>query len=269
MASGSSGSSGNSGTTGTSGYKGVRRPTMGWRVGTIGGTPVFIAMSWLAFTPLVFFGAVVLVHRHPALGLSGAFVACLAFLVVEILSSLAHAAAHVFIATGSGCQVPSIVVGPGGGHGVSERSIGRPMTMALVALSGPATDAVLALVGSLALRAVPPDGVAYFSVYAVVIVNCFSLVVHLVPGLPYDGGLALESLVWGVTGRRRRALVVTGWWGRAVSTVVLLWLLSRTLVNPGWLGFLVTSWALAVALQLWQAGTRAIRTGSGRAPSPV
>jgi hypothetical protein len=249
--------------------KGLRRPHRGWRVGTIGGTPVYISMSWLAITPFVFFGAVVLVHRHPELGLSGAFVACLAFLGVWILSSLAHEAAHVFIATGSGCEVPPMVVGMGGRHGVSEASVGRPMTMALVALAGPAVDALLALVGSLALHAVPTQGVAHFAVYAVVIICSYSLAFHLLPGLPYDGGLLMQSFVWGVTGQRHSGLIVMGWWGRVASTLLLLWLMTRTLVNAGLFGSVLSTLALAVTLQLWLAGTTAVRSGLGRAPAPV
>jgi Zn-dependent protease len=247
----------------------LRSHTPRWRVGTIGCVPVYIDRSWLIFVPLmVLAGGLQLVSSDPELGVPGACVASVAFAGGLAVSVLVHDLAQAFLAARSGCRLPPIVVSLAGRHAVPEAGIGRPMTLALVALVGLAANAILALVAVLALRAVPPGGVAHLLMMGILVASLLSAVLNGMPALPADGGRLIESIVWGITGRRHRAFVAVGWWGRVVAVFLLIWALlpmwvvGPPPVNPSSFGFLFFLVVMTRALQLWGVGTQAIRSSA-------
>jgi Zn-dependent protease len=116
----------------------------------------------------------------------------LALVVGTALSTLAHEAAHAWVARGLGYHVQGIVLGGLVGT-TSYRGRGdRPLDRAAVALAGPAASAVLvlALVGALA---VVPAGAAV-AVEAGIALNAVAMVVNLVPVGGTDGAVFARSL---------------------------------------------------------------------------
>jgi Zn-dependent protease/CBS domain-containing protein len=239
------------------------RTAPGLRLVTIGGVPVYIGRSWpvIALIIVATFGPSV-ADSPLDLGL-GAYAVALAFAVLLLVSVLAHEAAHAVVATRAGYQVHRVVADLWGGHTAYEASGARPGASALVAIAGPAANALLALVGWLAMPAVPAGGVTSLLVGAIVYTNAFVAAFNLLPGLPLDGGFLVESLVWRITGSRESGLIAAGWCGRVVTVLVVFWFMGWPLLNGRQLDLFSLVWALFIGSFLWVGATNAIRSGRG------
>ncbi|HEX7536511.1 MAG TPA: M50 family metallopeptidase [Dermatophilaceae bacterium] len=235
----------------------------GMRLATIGGVPVYIGKSWpvIALIIVATFGPNV-ANSRPDLGL-GAYVVALVFAVLLLISVLAHEAAHAVVATLVGYRVNRVVADLWGGHTAYDSSSARPGASALVAVAGPAANALLALVGWLAMPAVPSGGITSLLVGAMVWTNAFVAGFNLLPGLPLDGGFLVDALVWRVTGSRESGLIAAGWCGRIVTVLVVLWFVGQPLLNGQPPDLFNIVWALFIGSFLWMGATNAIRAGRG------
>ena len=103
----------------------------------------------------------------------------------------------------------------------------------VTSLSGPATNLLLWLIGTVVQDFVSLSVPVAFTIWAVTLVNLALAVFNALPGLPLDGGYALAALVVQVTGNRRLGLKVAGWGGLAVVGGVVWWWILRPLVLDG------------------------------------
>jgi Zn-dependent protease len=238
------------------------RQAAGWRIATIGGVPVYIGKSWplIALFVVATFGPSI-ASKRPDLGL-GAYAVAVGFAVLLLVSVFAHEASHAVVATRLGYRVNRVVADLWGGHTAYETSASRPGASALVAIAGPAANALLAVVGWLALPAFP-DGIASTLVGAIVWINAVVAGFNLLPGLPLDGGFLVDSLVWRITGSRESGLIAAGWCGRAVTVLVVLYLVGVPLMNGQSPDLFSIMWGLFIGSFLWVGATNAIRTGRG------
>ena len=234
-----------------------------WRIATVGGVPVYIGRSWpvIALIIVFMFGPGI-ESRSPDLGV-GAYAVALAFAVLLLISVFAHEASHAFVATRMGYRVNRVVADLWGGHTAYDSSTARPGASALVAIAGPAANALVAGVGWLAMPAVPPDGITWMLVDAIVVTNAFVAAFNLLPGLPLDGGFLVDSLVWRITGSRESGLIAAGWCGRAVTVLVVLWFVGPSLLSGQVPGLFAIMWSLFIGSFLWMGATNAIRSGRG------
>jgi Zn-dependent protease len=238
-------------------------PAPGWRVATIGGVPVYIGRSWPVIALIIVgtFGPSI-ASRRPDLGL-GAYAVAVGFAVLLLISVFAHEASHAVVATRLGYRVNRVVADLWGGHTAYDATAARPGASALVAIAGPAANALLAVVGWLAMPAVPPGGVSSELVGAIVYTNALVAGFNLLPGLPLDGGFLVDSLVWRITGSRESGLIAAGWCGRAVTVLVVLWLVGLPLLNGQPPDLFNVVWGLFIGSFLWVGATNAIRSGRG------
>jgi Zn-dependent protease len=236
-------------------------PSPGWRLATIGGVPVYVGRSWpvIALIVVATFGPGIAGNR-PDLGI-GAYVVAILFAVLLLVSVFAHEAAHAVVATAVGYRVDRVVADLWGGHTAYDSSSARPGPSALVAIAGPAANAMLALVCWLAMPALPPGGITSLLVGAMVWTNGFVAGFNMLPGLPLDGGYLVDSLVWKVTGSRESGLIAAGWCGRVVTVLVVLWFVGLPLLNGRPPDLFRIVWALFIGSFLWMGATNAIRTG--------
>jgi len=238
------------------------RPAPGFRLATIGGVPVYIGRSWpiIALIIVALYGPGV-ANSRPDLGL-GAYAVALAFAVMLLVSVLAHEAAHAVVATRCGYRVKRVVADLWGGHTAYDSSAARPGPSALVAVAGPAANALLALLGWL-VRSDVPDVIPSLLLVAMVYTNAFVAAFNLLPGLPLDGGFLVDALVWRITGKRESGLIAAGWCGRVVTVLVVLWFVGLPLLNRQQLDLFNVVWVLFIGSFLWVGATNAIRTGRG------
>ncbi len=199
---------------------GTRSSPHGWRIGTLGGIPVYLGRSW----PIIVLVIVALYGPDLARGPRSAveaYLIALAYAVLLLLSVLLHEAAHALAARWKGQRVDRVVADMWGGHTVYDATRATPGTTALVAFVGPLTNLVLGAIGLALLPLV--EGTPYLLLQAVAATNLVVGVFNLVPGLPMDGGQIVSALVWRVTGRRSTGLVAAGWLGRLVALGLVAW----------------------------------------------
>src|SRR5450631_1233514 len=237
-------------------------PAPGWRVATIGGVPVYIGRSWPVIALIIVgtFGPSIASNR-PDLGL-GAYGVAVGFAVLLLISVFAHEASHAVVATRLGYRVSRVVADLWGGHTAYETSAARPGASALVAIAGPAANALLAAAGWL-VRPADQFSITFVLIDAIVWTNAFVAGFNLLPGLPLDGGFLVDSLVWRITGSRESGLIAAGWCGRAVTVLVVLWFVGLPLVNGQPPDLFNLIWGLFIGSFLWVGATNAIRSGRG------
>jgi len=238
------------------------RSAPGLRLATIGGVPVYIGRSWpiIAVIIVATFGPSVASGR-PYLG-AGAYAVAVAYAVLLLVSVLAHEAAHAVVATRAGYSVNRVVADLWGGHTAYSSADARPGASALVAIAGPAANALLAFLGWLALPLITGD-ITSLLVRAMVVTNGFVAAFNLLPGLPLDGGFLVDSLVWRITGSRETGLIAAGWSGRAVTLLVVLAFAGWPLLNGQPPDLFNLVWAFFIGSFMWVGATNAIRAGRG------
>jgi len=249
------------------------RPPRGLVVGRVAGAPVVVDAWWplgaLALAAVYVPTASRVARPLAALEASGVptglvvTLMTVAFVVLLLASVALHEVAHALVARHHGHTVRSVTLTAWGGRTTYDPRGTTPRSHLLTALAGPAVNVVLAL--ALGLGAVVLEKVATTTGTLVVVqvlvagaaANAVVAVVNLVPALPYDGGAALEAVVWRLTRSRRSAtrVAAASGYGIAAAIVVVLvawWLLARVPPPP-----LVVAWGLVLAALVGHGAHRA------------
>lgn len=237
-----------------------RERRLGLKVATVAGVPVYIGRSW-ALIALVIMALVgpSIASSRPDLGLWAYGVAGL--LAVQLLVAvLVHEAAHAIAARAFGLPVLRIAADLWGGHTAFESGRAQPGSAAVIAAVGPLSNGLLALLSWLALQAAP-TGIPNTLLGGFALLNGVLAAFNLLPGLPLDGGQLVESAVWKATGSRTKGMVVAGWCGRAVTLLVIAWVLGRPLAQGRQLDLVDVAWAFFIATFMWAGASAAIRGG--------
>lgn len=190
---------------------------------------------------------------------SGAVLLAVVIGVTVIVSVLLHEVAHAVLARAAGGHVEQISLTLWGGH--TRYRAGRigPWASILISLGGPAMNALIAAVMYVLVPQVSSSPALLGLVVHTMALNAGLAVFNLLPGLPMDGGRAVESLLGAVTGRRILGTVVTAWIGRAIAVVVVAIPLWRILRGTDPLSLMLLIWALVIAGTLWQGASHALR----------
>ncbi|MDO5619671.1 site-2 protease family protein [Kocuria sp.] len=204
-----------------------RRPI---QLGRVFGFPLHLDRSWFVIAAvIVLLYTPVLRRVIPDIG-AWVYAVAAIFCLLLALSVLLHELAHAWAARAFGWPVTHITLSLMGGH----TSFGQARTSwwssLVISVVGPVANLVLGLLGWLILVVVAPaDPSAGVEVFLVLLeltawANWFVGVFNLIPGLPLDGGRALEAVVWGVSRREFVGTLVAAWTGRiiAAATVALL-----------------------------------------------
>lgn len=236
----------------------------GWRLGSVGGVPVYLAPTWLivaAVLTILFLPTV----RAAAPGLSGAMsvVAASSFPILLFASVFVHELAHGTVARACGVRVREYVLTFWGGHTSFGSDLRTPGVSALVSAVGPLANLVLAGIGWLLLGTLPP-GLPAVVVASLVYTNLVVAVFNLLPGNPLDGGRILEALIWKVTGSRETGLIGAGWVGRALAVAIVLVGLGGPLLRGSQPTLTSAIWVILIAGLVWQGASQSIKLGQSR-----
>ncbi|GIG37518.1 peptidase M50 [Cellulomonas pakistanensis] len=230
------------------------------------GTPVVLSPSSLlvvAVIALVFAPSVR--YRAPGLGTGSTYVVALVVGLLLLLSVLVHELAHGLTARARGLQVREYALTLVGGHTAFHGRI-TPLTEGVVAVVGPVANLALAGVFWVVAQGVDPFGLPALVLFAAAYSNAFVGLFNLVPGLPLDGGMVLESIVWGATGDRRRGSLVAGWVGRVFAVGFAAWVILLPMLRGGRPDLWAVAWAAIVGAFLWSGASEAIKGArAGRA----
>ena len=184
-------------------------------------------------------------------------------LTIGILSSLlffasvlAHELAHSFVARANGVPVHSITLFIFGGMAQITREPKRPRDEFFMALAGPATSIVVAILfGAIWFVTSNFSKPIAEASYWLGLINGVLAVFNLIPGFPLDGGRVLRSIIWGITGNLRKSTRVASIIGRAIAYVFIFigiliifqvgWFNRVTWFSGLWIAFI--GWFLANA----------------------
>jgi len=177
-----------------------------------------------------------------------------------ILSVLVHELSHALVARAFGAKVDHIALTLWGGH-TQYRAENMPaLGSVLVSLAGPASNGLLAAATTGVGAAAGPDSALAVAASFATWLNVVLALFNLLPGLPMDGGRALESLLGAVLRSPVTGTRITAWIGRAIAVgivLVPLTLIVRT-GGAGTFSLLTLVWAMLIAGMLWQGASRAL-----------
>lgn len=246
------------------GWRAMTTRTRGWRMGTLAGVPVYLGRSWLLIAAVVVLLLGPVVSRlQPGIG-GWAYAAALGFAVLLLVSVLVHEAAHALVAQATGHRVTRIVADFWGGHTAYEGADSTPGRSALVAVAGPAANAVLAVVGWLLTPLVPTGGIPALLLAGFVWSNAFVAVFNLLPGLPLDGGFLVDALVWRLSGSRGAGMLVAGWTGRLLTLGLVWWAIGLPVLQGQQPTLTRLAYAVLIGSFLWVGASDAVRVGRAR-----
>jgi Zn-dependent protease len=218
----------------------------GWQLFKIVGIPLRIQPTWL-FAVAIF--TTLFQPRYAATIEPVALSWGLALFTTLLLftSVLLHELGHALMALREGVKVLSITLFHLGGIARVEKECPTAMGNLRIAAAGPLVSLTLALgmlLGASALAKQQPQLTVLLT--QVGLLNLMLGLFNLLPGLPLDGGLILKSLVWQVSGSKKRGVAVASASGRLLSTLmivmggVLLWqgagINGLMLMLIGWFG---------------------------------
>ncbi|MFV0462906.1 MAG: site-2 protease family protein [Nostocoides sp.] len=229
----------------------------GLRVGTLSGAPIRISPTWLLLAVIVAAVSTPSVRSiRPDLG-GGALVVAIGYALLLLLSVLIHEMAHAAMAQAYGYRVRAIVASFMGGHTSYDSTGLRPGPAALIALSGPMANLVLGVLAWWIQGLFAPNSVVSLLLFATAIANLFLALFNFLPGLPLDGGQALEALVWRLSGRRAVGTSAAAAAGVLVAAGVFVWFVIAPLRNSG-LGTNAL-WGMLISLYLGRAAIVSFR----------
>ena len=236
-----------------------RRPSAGIPLGRIGGVPVTLSWSWFVIAALtVALYTPVLDEQYPRLGIL-AYAASLGFALTLALSVLLHELAHAWTGRAFGWPPGRIVLSLLGGHTHFGDVRTAPLASAVVSLAGPAVNLALGLAGWTLLRTGEPTPTLGWvlldlTAWANLIVGVF----NLLPGLPLDGGRAVEAVVWAATGRETHGTVVAAWVGRVLAVGLVVVVVGTGL----WRETAALVLTVLIAAFMWQGAGASLRAAS-------
>ncbi|WNM26072.1 site-2 protease family protein [Demequina capsici] len=231
------------------------RPTKGLSVGTLVGARIIVQPSTVLMLVVLAF-----LFASGSGDITGAtFVLGLSLAVILFVSVFLHEAAHALTARAFGRRVDEIVLTLWGGHTSFDARELTPRVAGVTAVAGPAANlllglAILALSSAHVLDGLP-GRILSWAGYSNLLLAAF----NILPGIPMDGGRALESLVWAVTGRRHTGMLVAAWGGRVVAVGVVVWVVGQPLVNGGQPDLFSIMWAVLLFSILWPSASAALK----------
>ncbi|GAB3567104.1 site-2 protease family protein [Spelaeicoccus albus] len=219
----------------------------GLRLGTILGAPVVLSWSWFiaAIIIIVIFTPWVSGYGVP---MPLSIVVAFSYAVLLFVSVFLHELAHAIAAKVYGHDIIGIELNVWGGYthftSDSGRTDGSPAVRSLVvSVVGPLTNLFLALAGWLILHGTALGSVTWLLLFAITFANLALGVVNLLPGLPLDGGRALEAAVWGATKRRNQATIVAAWAGQVIAILAVVVILGSSMVRGARPSVFTVLWA--------------------------
>lgn len=237
-------------------------------LGRLFGVPVHLSPSWLLLAALVTlaYGQILGSVEEP-LPQPAAYAIGFGFVVCLVISVLLHELGHALTSRRFGIGVRGITLEMLGGFTEMDREAPRPTVELVVSLAGPLVSLVLGLASAAAAAVLPDGSIGDRFAVQLALSNIVVAVFNALPGLPLDGGRALQAGIWAVTGNNNLARQIAGWAGRLLAVATLLsavYLYSQHILQ-GFFGFAFT---VLVAIFMWTGATQAIRQGEITARLP-
>ena len=200
------------------------------------------------------------------------------FSLLVFCSVLLHELGHLFIALQEGVKIKSITLFLLGGVAVSKKECQKAMPSLRIAVAGPLVSFFLAFFFLGCVNLTSQSNLLASNIFIQLVrINSFLTIFNLLPALPLDGGLIVKSVVWHVTGSKRKGQKIANSIGKWLSLFAIFWgsliffqgagFTGLWLMIIGWFGFsfsrsqnqLFTFQELLCELQVQDASQRGFR----------
>lgn len=239
----------------------------GLRLGTVLGAPVLLAWSWFIAA-----GAIALLFSpwisrvRPDLG-PGAYVISLVFAIVLFGSVFLHELAHAVAGRMAGYRVAAIELNVWGGFTRFEPreapdSPRAAWTSFFISVVGPVVNLALGGIGWLLLDTFSRGSVIWLLLFGFVFANLALGAINLLPGIPLDGGWALQAVFWRITGSPFMGTILAAWAGRIIALGFVAWALLQPLLVGGRPDLVTVMWTTAIAVMIWVSAADAAKNAT-------
>jgi len=217
----------------------------------VAGIPVRVDVSWLLVLALISWSlaAGYFPHVLPESTPAAAWLQGLAAAGLLFVSVFLHELAHALVARRHGVPVSGIRLHVFGGVSELESAPPTPPTEFLIAVVGPLTSIVVAVLCYSLARALTEVPWALALTGYLTVVNLILGLFNLVPGFPLDGGRLLRAMLWWSSGRRDWATR----WASGVGVMFAIVLVALGLVRAVTGEIVGGLWFVLVGLLLYQA----------------
>lgn len=228
------------------------------------GAPVLLAWSWfiaagvimLLFSPWI-------ARVRPDLG-SFSYVIGFVFAVVLFGSVFLHELAHAVAGRLAGYRVAAVELNIWGGftrfepreQADSPRSAWTSFTISVV---GPVVNLALGGAGWLILGGLERGSVAWLLLFGFSLANLALGAINLLPGIPLDGGWALQAVFWRITGSPFIGTILAAWVGRLIALGFVAWAVLQPLLTGGRPDLVTVMWTTAIAVMIWVSAADAAK----------
>ncbi len=169
-----------------------------------------------------------------------------------------HELGHALAARAFRRKVSEIVITLWGGHTTFDSKDITPRISGITALAGPLMNGLVALAAWAAMGLDLSSGVhrtLVWLVYANVALGVF----NILPGIPMDGGRALEAIVWGATGHRMTGVKAAAWTGRVIAVGFLGFVLVANFGSGKTPDMFDVLWTFFIFSLLWPAASMSLK----------
>lgn len=232
-------------------------------IGRVFGAPVVLAWSWfIAAVIITVLFAPWVSNVRPDLGIL-AWIVAFAYAVFLFASVFLHELAHAIAGVAVGQKVAAIELNIWGGFTRFEPKIEEDpkraaSTSFIISVVGPVINLVLAGLGWLAMGAFEQSSVAWLLLIAVTFANAALGIINLLPGIPLDGGWAIQALIWLGTSSQYLGTVIAAWIGRIIAVGFVFWAVVTPLLRGERPDLITVLWMSAIAFMLWFSASDAV-----------
>ena len=168
-----------------------------------------------------------------------------AIAAMYLFSVLAHELTHALVGRQRGVAVTTVVLGLVGGLAPLSIETARPRDEVAIAVSGPLTSLVIAVILLPVAVVISVVTTAYDVIAsALLVVGVLNLMLglaSLLPALPLDGGRLVRGLAWSRTGDRDRASTIAARVGSLLGWGITLIGVAVLIIDDGVLGILLVA----------------------------
>lgn len=233
-------------------------------IGRFLGTPIILAWSWfIAAAVITVLFAPWVSHFSPRLG-GLSWIVAFAYALLLFSSVFLHELAHAVAGTLTGQKVAAIELNIWGGFTRFEPRADENSRRAathgfVISIVGPFVNIALALVGLWGLTVSERGSVIWLLLLAFTFANAALGVINLLPGIPLDGGWALQALIWRVTDSQFKGTMMAALIGRIIAVLFVVGAVVIPLLTGRRPDLITLIWTSAIALMLWFSASDAAR----------
>jgi Zn-dependent protease len=213
-----------------------------WKLGRVAGINVYLHPTFLLLLAFIGYGGAG--QRGPA---------DVVLVLATFFCVLLHEFGHALTARRFGIETEDITLYPIGGVARLRRMPKAPGAELLIALAGPAVNALIVIAlglvhwfafGGSLVTSSPLD----LFIVELIVINAVLGIFNLIPAFPMDGGRVLRALLSGWLGRARATMIAAGL-GRGLALLFGLYSLSNLLgtSDPTYLVHMVLAWFIYMA----------------------